>query len=256
MKSLIREPFDAIVFDAENTLTSALPWQPIAQNKEALLESNNQLSVLRKTDGKQMQATKDLLSLLHPSFQDSVEMGELCVKRLVQDAKGLLHLFHSLGKQVFINAFFPEVALVELAQVLGVSEDNVFGIPIYYNSDGSYKDFDRHALLDQPNGKRRVVEYLKKKYSRVAYIGGAPDDLMVSDLVAKLIGFGGVKNSDTLAKETSAFLRCPSLAPLVYLCLTDGEIGKLGKSQHSSLFQTASDEFVHKRILLTEETLV
>ncbi|SCA58964.1 hypothetical protein AB751O23_BN_00070 [Chlamydiales bacterium SCGC AB-751-O23] len=256
MEDLTKESFDAIVFDGEGTLSSALPWQHLAQKKGVLLEVNNYLSLLSQGEVDSVELFDKLFKLLSPSLNESLELGRLCAERLVQDAKGLLHLFQSLGKQVFLLTQLPEASSVEFAQALGLAENKVFGIQLFYNSDGTYKDFDRHSLLVQQQGKLRVINHLKKSYKRLVYIGDGVDDLMLLNSVERFVGFGGLLCSETVAKEADFYLRCPTLAPLIYLCLTSSERGKLGNSQQSTLCQAALNEFTHKRITLSQKISV
>lgn len=90
-------------------------------------------------------------------------------------------------------------------KLLNLSEQHVFCNKIYFH-DGKYGGFDRDLLINQPQGKRLIIQQFMQthKFIHSVMIGDGSTDLETTPVVDCFIGYGGVVER-TLVKENASF---------------------------------------------------
>ena len=91
---------------------------------------------------------------------------------------------------------------------------------IHFDEQGHYRDFDRTSPLIHNQGKRIIVEQLKKQHANLLYLGDGLNDLAVRDLVTRFVGYGGWYYRQNIADQCEFYIKSPSLLALLPLALT------------------------------------
>jgi HAD superfamily phosphoserine phosphatase-like hydrolase len=124
------------------------------------------------------------------------ELCEAIAARYVETiVPGAAEMIQELKEQgwlpvILSGGFAP---LIEpLAAVLGI--DHVEAVPIYFNEDGSYRDYGRDYPTTRNLGKNEVIREWKKALlpQKVLMMGDGMSDLETRPDVNCFIGFGGV----------------------------------------------------------------
>ena len=129
------------------------------------------------------------LDIIQPTESLCKEVGDLYIERVAKGAKELIsRLVAQDWKVVIISGGFVQ-PIEPFAQYLGI--DEVYAVPLIFNEDGSYKDFERSPTT-RNGGKPEIIQELKKKYSpeKIVMIGDGVSDLETQDLVSLFIGYG------------------------------------------------------------------
>jgi phosphoserine phosphatase len=101
-------------------------------------------------------------------------------------------------------------AILPLAKYLGLPEDHVHAVDIYFNKDGSYMDYDITSPLAKTGGKAVVVSALKGQAS-IVMVGDGKTDLEAKQAGAYVVGFGGVVDRVIVRELADFYTTEPSL---------------------------------------------
>ena len=97
-------------------------------------------------------------------------------------------------------------AIKPLADYLGVEQ--IEAVDLYFNEDGSYRDFDRDYPSTRNGGKPEVVKSLREKYSpsKIVAIGDGVSDLESKSAIDMFIGFGRYAVREKVKQEADYFI--------------------------------------------------
>lgn len=112
------------------------------------------------------------------------------------------------NKEVVLVSGGLKQMIVPIAHKLSIPTENIFAIELFFNEDGTFKDFDRDAPTARTMGKRKVMEMLRQSYDNVVMIGDGATDLEAKsdDGAGAVIGFGGNAVRDKVKAEADWFV--------------------------------------------------
>ncbi|MDQ4081143.1 MAG: hypothetical protein M3125_10335, partial [Gemmatimonadota bacterium] len=111
-------------------------------------------------------------------------------------------------------------AVLTLAIALGLAEDAVAGVDVYFDTNGNYAGFDRGSPLARSGGKRLVLERWMPELPRpVMLVGDGATDLEARPPADLFVAFAGVVERQTVIEAADEVVRTPSLAPILVLAL-------------------------------------
>jgi phosphoserine phosphatase len=118
----------------------------------------------------------------------------------------------------------------------------VHAVPIQFDANGNYIDFDRACPLWKNGGKVTLLRSVASSLRPLAFVGDGATDLETQGTAADLfVGFGGVAIRPVVKQRAEAWFETPSLAPLLTFVLTDDERDQLARNpRFASLMQRAS----------------
>jgi len=183
--------FDVICFDCDSTLSKIEGIDELAR-RVGMGEEMSKLTDLAMNGVVPLEAVYERrLSLIRPD-QDSINwLAGLYIAEIVEGVKEVFAALLAQDKAVHIISGGLRQAILPLADCLGLPESRVHAVDIYFNEDGSYRNYDLNSPLARTGGKAVIVGTLKEQGSLVM-VGDGKTDLEAKQSGAVVFGFGGV----------------------------------------------------------------
>lgn len=219
-------PFDAIVFDCDGTLSQIEGIDELArmngvgEKVSALTEK-----AMGKT-GLTPALYRERLIATKPTLEQIHALGKMYFEHRTPDTEHVIQTFQRLGKAVYVISAGILAAVESFATALGVSEKNVFAVPVFFDRQHQYLDFDHESPLADRYGKRVILEEIKKTHPRIAFIGDGMNDYVARDVVERFIGYGGAFYRENIEKMCEFYVKDISMKSILPLCLTKKELGR------------------------------
>lgn len=210
--------FDVVCFDFDSTVSKIEGIDELGRfvgllDEMAVLTNaamNGELA-LEEVYGKR-------LELIKPTKAQISQLADLYIAEKVDAVEEVFSTLLKQGKQVYIISGGIRQSILPLAKKLGLSADHVCAVDIFFNEDGSYKDFDQQSPLAKAGGKAIVCKQLRQGERSIAMIGDGITDLEAKQAGATVIGFGGVVQRPIVEEKADYFVTSASLtAVLQYL---------------------------------------
>lgn len=206
--------FDVICFDCDSTLCKIEGIDELA--KRAGL--GDAMTALTDAAMNGFVPLEDIyeqrLTLIKPDRAAINWLAEYYIAELITGASEVITTLLAQGKQVHIISGGLRAAIVPVARALGLPSSHVHGVDIYFNSDGSYHDFDRNSPLARTGGKAVVAGSLRQDGSLVM-IGDGKTDMEAKQAGAYTIGFGGVVERAIVRELADVYIAEASLLPVL-----------------------------------------
>ena len=129
----------------------------------------------------------------------------------------------ALGKEVGVISGGLEIPVGILAANLGIPASNVHAVPLIFDEQGDYRDFDHRAALWRNRGKVEVLAKLPPTHRPVLFVGDGITDLEAQGTVDLFVGFGGVALRSEVKERAEAWVEGPSLTAVLKIGLTAAE---------------------------------
>jgi len=202
--------FDVICFDCDSTLSRIEGIDELAR-RVGMGEEMSKLTDLAMNGVVPLEAVYERrLSLIRPD-QDSINwLADLYIAEIVEGVKEVFAALLAQDKAVHIISGGLRQAILPLADCLGLPESHVHAVDIYFNEDGSYRNYDLNSPLARTGGKAVVVGTLKAQGSLVM-IGDGKTDLEARQAGAFVLGFGGVVDRAIVRESADFYTTEPTL---------------------------------------------
>lgn len=210
--------FDVVCFDCDSTLSRV-------EGIDELARRNGRFDEVAALTDKAMNGELALesvyehrLALIKPKQADIAWLANLYIQEMVDGVRETVKTLLENGKQVHIVSGGLRQAILPLAELLGVAEENVHAVDVMFDENGDYQDFLRQSPLAMSGGKARICRRLRMRFSSLAMVGDGKTDLEAKEAGAYMIGFGGVVRRPLVEQQADCFVGEPSLtAVLPYL---------------------------------------
>jgi phosphoserine phosphatase len=202
--------FDVICFDCDSTLSRIEGIDELAR-RVGMGEEMSKLTDLAMNGVVPLEAVyEQRLSLIRPD-QDSINwLADLYIAEIVEGVKEVFAALLAQDKAVHIISGGLRQAILPLADCLGLPESHVHAVDIYFNEDGSYRNYDLNSPLARTGGKAVVVGTLKRHGSLVM-VGDGKTDLEAKQSGAYVLGFGGVVDRAIVREQADFYTTEPTL---------------------------------------------
>ncbi|MBC7790239.1 MAG: HAD-IB family phosphatase [Anaerolineae bacterium] len=210
--------FGTVLFDCDSTLSS------IEGIEELAFVHRAEITLLTEAAMRGDVALEDVfarrLELVRPSRADVAALGDRYIQTLVPDAKALVTALLSEGiiVRVISGGLYPAVLM--LAHSLGLSDDSVAAVDVFFDEAGVYTGFDRASPLARSGGKRVQVERWLPLLTRpIMFVGDGITDLEARPPADFFVAYTGVAHRPEVAAGADAVVKSRSLAPVLSLAL-------------------------------------
>ena len=196
--------FDIVCFDCDSTLSKIEGIDELARRVGLGAElakltnaSMNGEIALEAIYGKR-------LELIKPN-RDAIEwLADLYISELVDGVEDVFAALAKHHKTVHIISGGLRPAILPLAKLLNVLEENVHAVDVYFSENGDYLGYETKSPLVKNGGKATVVKSLQS--TNLVMIGDGKTDLEAQQTGAKVIGFGGVVNRKVVREYADFFV--------------------------------------------------
>jgi len=209
--------FRTVLFDCDSTLSTIEGVDELARGHpevHALTEAAMRGEVpLEEVYGRR-------LEIVRPSRAAVDALGRRYIETMVPGARETVRALLDAGVRVRVISGGLRPAVVALARELGLEDDDVAAVDVYFSADGAYAGYDAASPLARSGGKRVVVEeWLPELPRPVLMVGDGATDLEVQGLVDRFVAFAGVVARPAVIAAADDVIREFSLEPLLRIVL-------------------------------------
>lgn len=146
------------------------------------------------------------LRLIQPTANEVRHVGQMYIDQIEPDA---VEVVRELGEKgwtpVIVSGGFRQ-AILPLAKLLGI--ERVEAVDVFFQADGTYRDFGRDCPTARARGKNEVIARLKEEFSpqRVVLVGDGASDLETAPDVDLFVGFGRYAVREKVKAGAGAFI--------------------------------------------------
>ncbi len=224
----ITEPFTAVIFDCDGTLTAIEGIDYLAELRGVYTQVASLTQQAMAETGLTPALYEQRLDLVQPSQADILQLGVEYCHRLMPYIAQVITALQELNKAVYIISAGLKPAVNSLAAHLSIPSDRVKAVDIFFDDKNAYHGFDLKSPLIHNQGKQNFVKEIQKMYPQILYIGDGLNDLAVRGDVARFVGFGGAFYRNHIARACDFYIT--DFAALLPLALTDVESKQLDLS--------------------------
>jgi HAD superfamily phosphoserine phosphatase-like hydrolase len=187
--------YATVSLDADSTLSDVEGIDWLAARREPIVAANVAALTKAAMNG---EVTLDSiygkrLEIVAPSRGDIFALSETYVQRVAPGAVDVIRDFIANGVRVLILSGGVRAALLPLAELLGVRDEDVHAVEIRLGATGSYLGFDATARLAKQEGKLELLKVLSERLPRpILHVGDGMTDAVtrdVADAFAVYTGF-------------------------------------------------------------------
>jgi phosphoserine phosphatase len=184
--------YDVICFDCDSTLSRVEGIDELAR-RAGVGEAMAKLTDLAMNGELPLEAVYGKrLETIRPDKAGIDWLADLYIEEMVNGVKEVFDALLAKGKEVHIVSGGLRQAIAPLAAYLGLRNDHVHAVDIYFNEDGSYRDYDQASPLARSGGKAEICRQLLTAQGSLVMIGDGKTDMEAKQAGAYVIGFGGV----------------------------------------------------------------
>lgn len=207
--------FEVICFDCDSTLSRVEGIDELAR-RNGLFE---QVAALTDAAMNGDMPLEDIyghrLELIKPDQAAIDWLANLYITEMVEGVAETVKTLQDNGKQVHIISGGLRQAILPLAALLGIAEENVHAVDVIFDEQGDYQDFVRQSPLAVSGGKARVCRRLRMRYSSLVMVGDGKTDLEAKMAGAYMIGFGGVVKRPLVQEQADIFISDASMTAVL-----------------------------------------
>lgn len=184
--------YNSVVFDVDSTLSGieGIDWLSSLRGPEMSAWSSGLTERAMKGDLPIEAVYSERMNAVKPSAREIEALGREYIERIAPGAKETLAELRADGiKLVMVSGGLRE-AIIPLARELGVSEDSLYAVSVFFERSGEYAGFENTSLLTRQEGKRVTVQGLGLKVPVLA-VGDGMTDCEMKPVVTSFAAFTG-----------------------------------------------------------------
>ena len=208
--------FKTVVFDCDSTLSTIEGIEELAREHRAEVEALTEEAMRGTIPLEQVYGRR--LELVRPPRGRVIALGQRYIETLVPDAIETVAALKAEGVNVRVISGGLKPAVLAVARRLGVAEEAVAAVDIYFDENGSYAGFEEASPLATSGGKRRVIEAWHLE-APVLMVGDGATDLEAQPAVDGFAAFAGVVYRAQVVAAADYVIRENSLAPVLPIVL-------------------------------------
>ncbi len=194
--------FNSVVLDVDSTLSGVEGIDWLASLRGAEVEAWSNSLTARAMDGLiPIEAVyRERMSLVKPTLFEIQALSAVYIDRVAVGAReALAELRENDVELVMVSGGLRE-AILPLAKELGVGEERVHAVSVFFGRDGEYTGFDERSLMTRQNGKRATVKEMYLK-GPVLAVGDGMTDCDIRPVVDGFAAFTGFMKRDPVVER-------------------------------------------------------
>ncbi len=194
--------FNSIIFDVDSTLSAVEGIDWLAAQRGPDIEAWSAALTERVMEGEIPIETVygERMRIVKPTLPEIRQLGKVYVERMATRAAETIEALraHDVGV-VMVSGGLRE-AILPLARELGVEEENVYAVSVFFDQHGEYAGFDEASLLTRQSGKRITVAQMELKGPILA-VGDGMTDCEIKAVVQGFAAFTGFTKREAVIEQ-------------------------------------------------------
>jgi phosphoserine phosphatase len=207
-----------VIFDCDSTLSALEGIEELAAEHRAEVAALTDAAMRGAIPLEEVYGRR--LALASPTRDQVEALGRRYIEALVPDARETVAALRAEGIDVRIlsGGLLPAIRI--LARHLGLDDDAVAAVDLYFDAEGRYTGYDAGSPLAYAGGKRVMIERWAPGLRRpVLLVGDGATDLEAKPVVDAFVAFAGVVERPAVVQAADVVVRARSLAPILPIAL-------------------------------------
>lgn len=194
--------FNSVVFDVDSTLSGIEGIDWLAALRGAEVEAWSAALTKRAMEGKlAIEAVYgERMRAVKPAAAELDQLAQAYIERMAPRARETLSELRACGVELVMVSGGLREAILPLARELGVDEQQVYAVSVFFDEDGNYTGFDEASLLTRQSGKRTTVRGMCLKGPILA-VGDGMTDCEIKPVVDSFAAFTGFMRRETVVQR-------------------------------------------------------
>ena len=211
-------PFRTVVFDCDSTLSAIEGVDELAGARRAEVAALTDAAMRGEIPLEDVYGRR--LALIQPTRAQVEALGARYVDTLVPDARAVVGALRGAGVAVRVMSGGLHPAVLAVATALGLAPGDVGAVPVTFDDEGRYADFDAASPLARAGGKLALLaEWRRSLPGPVMLVGDGATDLEAAPAADLFVAFAGVADRAAVTAQAPVVIRANSLAPVYTLAL-------------------------------------
>jgi phosphoserine phosphatase len=189
--------FNSVVLDVDSTLSGVEGIDWLASLRGAEVEAWSGSLTARAMEGLiPIEAVYgERMGVVKPTLSEIEELSAVYIDRVAPGAREALAELREHDVELVMVSGGLREAILPLAKLLGVREERVHAVSVFFGGDGEYTGFDDRSLLTRQDGKRTMVKEMALK-GPVLAVGDGMTDCEIRPVVDGFAAFTGFMKRD------------------------------------------------------------
>ena len=194
--------FNSIILDVDSTLSDVEGIDWLAAQRGAEIEAWSAGLTERAMQGDlPIEAVySERMRIVKPTLPEIQELGKVYIERVATHAAETIAELRANDVEVVMVSGGLREAILPLARKLGVADQNVHAVSVFFDQDGGYAGFDDASLLTRQSGKRTIVGQMDLKGPILA-VGDGMTDCEIKSVVQGFAAFTGFTRREAVMER-------------------------------------------------------
>jgi phosphoserine phosphatase len=140
------------------------------------------------------------MRMVRPSLSEIEELGAVYLDRVASRARETLAELRENGVELVMVSGGLREAILPLAKELGIREERVHAVSVFFDKEGEYTGFEEDSLMTRQSGKRSAVEGMSLQ-GPVLAVGDGMTDCEIKPVVDGFAAFTGFMRRDPVVER-------------------------------------------------------
>jgi phosphoserine phosphatase len=184
--------YKSVIFDVDSTLSGieGIDWLAALRGPEMQAWSSSLTERAMKGELPIEAVYEERMNKVRPSAREIEALGQEYVARIATGAKKALAELRGSGVALVMVSGGLREAIIPLAREVGVPDEAVHAVSVYFDEKGDYAGFESTSLMTRQEGKRITVGKMSLSTPTLAVGDGMTDSEMKS-VVTNFAAFTG-----------------------------------------------------------------
>lgn len=194
--------FNSVIFDVDSTLSAVEGIDWLAAQRGPEIEAWSAGLTERAMEGEiPIEAVYgERMRIVKPTLLEIQQLGKVYIERMATHAAETIAELRANDVEVIMVSGGLREAILPLARELGVNEENVHAVSVFFDQDGAYAGFDDASLLTRQSGKRTIVGQMDLKGPILA-VGDGMTDCEIKSVVQGFAAFVGFTRREAVIER-------------------------------------------------------
>jgi phosphoserine phosphatase len=194
--------FNSVVLDVDSTLSGVEGIDWLASLRGADVEAWSGSLTARAMEGViPIEAVyRERMGVVRPTLSEIQKLSAVYIDRVATGAREALAELREHNVELVMVSGGLREAILPLAKELGVREERVHAVSVFFGRDGEYTGFDERSPLTRQNGKRTTVKEMDLR-GPVLAVGDGMTDCEIRSVVDSFAAFTGFMKRDPVIER-------------------------------------------------------